>query len=334
MKNKNLPPKQFCIPFVIDEKEYAFWDADMPELNLRFINQIDSEYFEYIAKLNIGIIKGDGNDKKTRQYAAISIRLAYSQGLEVLFSLIFATIQAHDCVIGWFLKYSNRELIKIANKFKNGKEIYTKLAVPIRGWRDFADVVFVGIEEEQKAEFSPKVEQFVYLWSRFFQDFLDIKLNDEYNSIKHGLRVYMGGIHVLMGLQESYDKPAPPERMETVSYSEFGTTYYTSDKIEETPNFVVHRNSRNWNPEDYFHGLMLISTSIKNIIVLLNKVNGSEKEINYYFPIDENFAEKPWELGSSFSVTHISTINKKKIPLLTKEDISSVYMTDGESKSK
>lgn len=334
MKNKQLPPKQFCIPFVVNEKTYSFWDSDMPELNLRFINQIDPEYFEYIAKLNLSIIQSEENDKKTRQHAAINIRIAYSQGLEVLFSFIFATIQAYDCVIGWFLKYTNKDLSDIAKKFRNGEKIFTKLAVPMRGWKDFANMIFVGVEEEQKGEFLPKIEQFNYLWSRFAQDFLDDKLNDEYNSIKHGLRAYMGGIHVLMGLQDDYNTPAPPERMETVSYSEFGTTFFISEKIDDTPNFVVHRHSRNWNPENYFHGLMLISTSIKNILVFLNKVNGSEKELNYYFPNDENFSEKPWELGGSFSVTHHSTINKKKIPLLTKEDILSFYNTDDKKKSE
>ena len=334
MKNSNLPPKQLCIPFVIDKQEYAFWHSDMPELNLKFINQIDPEYFEYIAKLNLGIIKGEGNDKNTRQHAAINMRIAYSQGLEVLFSFIFATIQAYDCVIGWFLKYSNKQLFDVTRKFGNGEEIYNKLAIPMRGWKDFADMIFVGVEEEQKNEFLPEIEQFSYLWSHFAHDFLDDKLYDEYNSIKHGLRVYMGGIHVLMGLQDDYYTSAPSERMETVSYSEFGTTSYISEKIDNTPNYVVHRNSRNWHPENYFHGLMLISTSIKNILVFLNKVNGSERELNYYFPNDENFSEKPWELGNSLNYIRNSATDKKTIPLLTKEDILSVYETEDEDETK
>src|SRR3712207_3526667 len=100
MNKRQLPPRNFCIPFVVNEKTYSFWDADIQALNLSFINQIDPEYFEYIAKLNLSILNGEGNDKKTRQHAAINMRIAYSQGLEVLFSFIFATIQAYDCVIG------------------------------------------------------------------------------------------------------------------------------------------------------------------------------------------------------------------------------------------
>lgn len=333
-EKQKLPPKQFCVPFAIKEKEYAFWDADMPKLNLRFINQIDPDYFEYIAELNFGILQGEGNDKRTRQHAAIAMRLAYSQGLEVLFSLIFATIQSPDCIVGWFLKYSNNNLEDVVKKFRNREKLHTKLAIQIREWKDFANIIFLGIGEEQKSEFSPKIEQFAYLWNRFADDFLSQKSKDEYNAIKHGLRVYMGGIHVLMGLQDDYNTPAPPERMETVSYSEFGTTFFTSEKIDDTLNFVIHRHSRNWNPENYFHGLMLISISIKNILVFLNKVNGSKKKLNYYFPNDENFSEKPWKLGGSFSLTHHSTINKTKIPLLTKEDILSVYEIEDENESK
>lgn len=333
MKNNNLPPRQFCIPFVINETEYAFWDTDIQELNLIFINQIDPEYFEYIAKLNLSILNEEGNDKRTRQHAAINMRTAYSQGLEVLFSFIFATIQAHDCVIGWLLKYSNRELIKIAKKFRDGKKIYTKLPLPIREWRDFANIVFVG-NEEQRNDYLPKTEQFAYLWGRFFKDFLDDKLDKEYNSLKHGLRVYMGGGQYLMGLPEFKEKPVENQQWRTISESEFGTAFFIPEKIEDTPNFVVHRHSRNWNPENYFHALMLISTSIKNILVLLNKVNGSEKDIKYYFPNDENFSEKPWEIGNSYSLTNNSAIDKKKISLLTKEDILSIYETEDENESE
>lgn len=327
MKNKNLTSKKFCIPFVVNEEEYAFWDTDIQKINLNFINQIDPEYFEYIAQLNLSILNGEGNDKKTRQHAAINMRMAYSQGLEVLFSFIFATIQAPDCVIGWFLKYSNRDLFNISRKFKDGEEIYTKLALPVRGWRDFANIVFVGIEE-QKENYSAKIEQFVYLWSHFFEDFLDDKLDKEYNSIKHGLRVHMGGKHYLMGIPEVKGKPVENQQWRTISNSEFGTTFFVSEKIEKTPNFVIHEHSRNWYPENYFHGLMLISTSIKNILVLLNKVNGSAKDVKYYFPNDEFFSEKPWKIGNSSSVTHHSSINIKNIPLLNKENILSVYITD------
>ncbi len=327
MNNKQLPPKQFCIPFVVNEKEYAFWDVDIQGLNLRFINQIDPEYFEYIAQLNFSLLNGEGNDKKTRQHAAINMRLAYSQGLEVLFSFIFATIQAHDCVIGWFLQYKNWELQNVAKKFRDGKEIYTKLAFPIRGWRDFANIVFVGIED-QRDNYLPKIEQFAYLWAGFFRDFLDDNLDEEYNNIKHGLRIDMGGRQYLMGLPEFKGKPVENQQWRTISESEFGTTFFISERIDDTPNFVVHRYSRNWNPENYFHGLMLISTSIKNILVLLNRVNGSEKDIKYYFPNDENFSEKPWKIGNPFSVTNYSAVDKKKVSLLSKEDISSIYKMD------
>ena len=325
MKNKQLPPKQFCIPFVVNEKAYAFWDNDIQELNLRFINQIDSEYFEYIAQLNLSLLNGEGNEKKTRQHAAMNMRIAYSQGLEVLFSFIFAAIQAHDCIIGWFLKYRNQDLLDIAEKFRDGKEIYTKLALPVSNFRDFANIVFAGVERDR---YSKKIEQFGYLWNHFFKDFLDEKIDKEYNSLKHGLRVEMGGRQYLMGLPEFKGKPVENQQWRVVSQSEFGTAFFISEQIDKTPNHIVHRHSRNWHPENYFHGLMLISTSIKNILVLLNKINGSKKDVNYYFPNDEYFSELPWAVANTVCLTRHSTIDTNKIPLLTKEDILSIYQTE------
>jgi len=58
-----------------------------------------------------------------KQYAAATLRIAYSQGLETLFALLCAVVQAPDCVIGWFLKYRNSELFELVRKIREGQII-------------------------------------------------------------------------------------------------------------------------------------------------------------------------------------------------------------------
>ena len=326
---KKLPPKHFRVPFVVNEKTYCFWDADIAEINTRFINQIDPNYFEYVANANFAILNNEDKEKvdeKTKQYAAITMRIAYSQGLEVLFSFLFASIQAPDCVIGWLLKYSNSDLSDVVKKFRNYEKILSKLPKEIRDWNALVDNIFFWLDESQKVTTAPILEGFARLWGQFAQDFLDVNFTNEYNSIKHGLRVHMGGFHLMIGPpQEKIGEITPIEKMETMAYSEFGTTFFVSEKIEKTPNYIVHTQSRNWNPEDCYNALVLISLSIKNILVFLKKINGNKEALEYLLPNDEEFYRKPWLKGSGTSMGHKSTIRTSAIPLLSKDDILSVY---------
>ncbi len=326
--DKNNLQEDDCAIVVIDEKPLFFWDIDIKQKNLKFIEQIDSNYFTYIADLNFSILQNpneDEVDKATRQHAAIALRIAYSQALEVLFSLIFSAIQAPDFIIGWFLKSSNTNLEDVVNKIRNHAIIRSRFSTPIRSWKDITNLIFIGLEESQKQKFAESLENYSSLLAKFAQDFADSNFKDEYNSLKHGLRVKMGGFHLAIGAENTPGVPAKPENMRLVSYSEFGTSFYTSEKIEETPNFIIHQNSRNWNPENYYHALHLISMSIKNVKVFLKKINGSLGELNYLIPEETDFHRKPWLIGSGMNIGFKSQINTMAIPLLSKEEILTIY---------
>ena len=108
------------IKFVVNETPYCFWDLDVHGKNLEFINKIDPKYFDHIADLHSESLDGD-----QKKYAAAALRIAYSHGLETLFALLCAVVQAPDCVIGWFLKYRNTELFDLVKKISEGRIIYS-----------------------------------------------------------------------------------------------------------------------------------------------------------------------------------------------------------------
>lgn len=335
MNQKKLPSTKVCAPFVVNEKAFCFWDENITEINLRFINQIDSDYFEYAAKLNFGVLQNQDEvdvDERTRQHAAVALRTAYSQGLEVLFSLMFACIQAPHCVIGWFLKYRNEDLTEVVTKFRDYQKIKVYPDFNILEWSDFTDLIFTFLKEEEKKNLDSDFQNFTQLWGWFAQDFLDKNFEVEYNSIKHGLRVYMGGFHLMIGpLQEKLGEITPLDKMRTIAYSKFGSTFFTSEKIEKTSNFLINTFSKNWNPENFYHALMLISSSIKNILVFLKKFNGDTNQFEYLVPNEKDFYLKPWRQGSNEGMGHNSRIRVKTEGLLSKEDILSFYERTNES---
>ena len=99
------------VQFVIDETPYACWDWELTRKNLEFLEGIDADYFRYVAETNGANLEGEDKHR-----AALSLRLAYSQGLETLFALLCSAVQAPQCVVGWMLSYKNEELQQLVQK--------------------------------------------------------------------------------------------------------------------------------------------------------------------------------------------------------------------------
>ena len=89
--------------FLVGERPFCLWDQDINKLNSNFLNGIDPEYFEYLADTNFEKLGDETED--IHQHAALAIRAAFSQGLETLFALIFASVQAPHCVPAWMNIY-------------------------------------------------------------------------------------------------------------------------------------------------------------------------------------------------------------------------------------
>jgi hypothetical protein len=317
--------QKFCVPFVIDDKPYCLWDDDVPTKNMDLLNRIDPEYFEYIARVNFDVLEDEKEtDKKIRQRAAIALRTGYSHGLEALFSLLCAATQAPNCIVGWLLKYQNVDLENVVRKINENQFIYSRLIEPNISWKMLARVVFSGVHEEQSKIFAPYIEKFSNLWAQFAYDFLSENFRDEYNNFKHGLRFHSGGFYLAMG--RAPNAPITPENIILEANSEFGTTFFKSERMDKH-NFVIHQQSRNWNPENYFHALNLISTSMQNILAFLKAENGADiTKLKFSVPEDLTYFETPWEKQVSvFEIRNHSRIKKTNIPLFNKEQILDTY---------
>ena len=314
------------VPFVVNETPYCFWDVEIKQKNKQFIDQIDPDYFDYVAHVNMNILQSNKDKpegKKVSQLASAALRIAYSQGLEVLFGTLGATVQAPDCVFGWLLKYSNKELELLTGNIQSAGNSFNKLKLTSVTWKSIAEKVLSGIKNEES--FSLIVENFSTLWADFAQTFLDEKFKNEYNGLKHGMRVKIGGYHLAMGLEETFGEFCPPEKMETITKSDFGSTFLLPVKIQNSKtNFTVDTISRNWSPEELAWGLKMISVSIRNIVVFLKMFNNiSLENEKYIIPARSEFIS-PHRLNSqNFGVK--SQVPTDHVNIMEKQEIKSNY---------
>src|SRR6266498_60113 len=306
--------------FMVDETPYCLWsDKDPRELTIDFLDKISPEFFVYQADTNLQKMRY----KKHQQMAAIAIRTAFSHGLETLFSLLCAAIQAPYCVPGWMLFCKNEQLSNLLKKINNRESINCMFAKDA-SWENISLAIYETLVLNDKEKEKNIRKQFARLWSRWSSDFTKQEFSREYNSIKHGFRAKIGGNY--LAIRQS----ASPSKGTLLGKSEFGSRYFVYEYIGDSKNHCrLLKNFRNWDPEAMAWGLHLISMSISNIISALKTVNGfPANKIKFTYPTDKNTFAKPWEQTASLGISSFSF--KPMIPIeattqFSNDEIKNLY---------
>lgn len=283
-------------PFVVDEQPYCLWGLDAAETNLAFLDGIDPDFYRHIAEMHAAAFDSD-----QRKHGALSLRLAYSQGLETLFALLGASVQAPRCPVGWVLKYQPRQLRSVVRKLANGQRLRSRLKQPI-SWASLSREVH-RFQLADKARSDRLKDLFARTWQRFATEFLEDEATQEYNSIKHGLRVRSGGFKLSFGVEDTPGIPPPDERMTAPEGSEFGASFPVAEHFEnDKVNFQLARVSRNWSPDNLLAGLLVLSMCIKNVVAFLRIAGGRPgPDVKYHFPSEDDILNMPWERAMPFT---------------------------------
>lgn len=304
-------------PFVVDESPYVCWDWMLADKNLEFLRGIDARYFQYVVESNIEHLEGEDKHR-----AALSIRLAYSHAIETLFALLGALVQAPRCPLGWMLAYRH-ELPEVVRKISKGELILARAGAR-RTWHTLSDDIhkLMVCDQETKAWIQ---HGFGDSWSRFATDFLNPPFVAEYNSMKHGLRVNLGGFTMLLGTP---GVPAPDDAMKVVGGSIFGTSFFEREKIGNSAvNFRPRRRHRNWNPESILKAVVVASMSINNVTSYLRILAGDPpNECAFRAPDAPEFFREPW--ATSVGVIDMSmdtTIAESDITPKSKAEVLASY---------
>jgi hypothetical protein len=313
--------------FVVGEEPYCVWEWDLKERNLEFIGGLNPDFFKHIVGLN-----RENLDAEENQVAALAIRMAYFHGLETLFSLICATIQAPDCVVGWLQKYRLWQLRDLIKSISNQDSIMTKLQFKKISWLGISNLVnSFKLEDEEKTRRIK--EEFGNLWKRLADEILHKDYRFEYNSIKHGLRVVPGGVTVSIGEEKEYGVPPPREEFFSLGGSIYGSTFYIPQEILDQNrkhrkiHFRVKKQTCNWNPDTLRWRLLLISNSLRNIISYLRIVNGvNARTVQFSWPADLSVFQRAWEpMAGVTSFCVDAKISEEHISVFTPDDIVNAY---------
>jgi hypothetical protein len=295
--------------FKVNKTPYCVWGYDLKERNLAYLKGYNHQYFKYVAELQIDQLDGDN-----RQLAAMTLRKEYHHAQETLFSLLCAAVQAPTCVYGWVLKCTSGQLKELVQAISVGRSgIFNHYGWDCVTWDKLSQHIHVYSNPEPARAYETG-EQFAKLWRSFADDFLSQDNLDEYNSIKHGFRVRSGGFTLMAGLEEEPGIPAPPENMQLVGHTEFGSSFPRAEPLgnlpgkQRNPNFHTRWLSLSWNPLAIVSGLSLISMSIENTLSFLRIVNGEPPQtVRFSRPQESEDFSLPWKNSpdlSKFSIDY------------------------------
>ena len=148
-------------------------------------------------------------------------------------------------------------------------------------WQEIARIVFnsylPGTDKQQKT-----IELFAVLWQRLSHEYLDVNHINEYNCIKHGLRLRAGGFSLAVGEEKEYGVSPPPSEMQMIGHSAYGSSFFVLKPVGDIKgnrSVTSRRFSLNWKIEKVTLLLQLVSMSINNITSALMIVNGIKPEI-------------------------------------------------------
>ena len=317
MKNANKTNLHNAV-FMVDAVPYCLWSEKNPkDLTIEFLDNIQPKFFEYQADTNLNKL----NYKKRRQMAAIALRTAYSHGLEALFSLLCASIQAPHCVPGWMLFCKNKQLYSLLGKINDSKQIDCMPQVPV-SWKNISSAIFASLVLPDKKKEENIKTGFAKLWSKWSSDFVKGDFSREYNSIKHGFRVKPGENHLTI-------RSTISTQGTLLGKSEFGSSFYGYEFFGKSSHFQLTKNTRGWEPEAMAWGLHLISMSITNIVSAIKAINGiSATKVKFTYPSDIDTFSKPWIRTSSSGMNSFSfklNIPDEEISKFNSDELKELY---------
>ncbi len=302
--------------FVVGDKPYCVWYGK--GTTEAFLKEIDTKYFLYLAEVHSQNL--DGNNKEK---AFIALRTAYHQGLETLFMLLFATLQAPNSVVGWLLKCKTQQLHQFVKDVSAGKLPFIwKWKLKANSWDGISELIngrlFADSEDCVKIH-----EHFARTLEKLASDYSERHSSNEYNSFKHGFRASSGS-----GPTFSFNTNDKPS---LVLSSEYGTTFNVIKALEGIKpgshldhHFILEHCHVSSDAKMTASALSMIAMSIHNIVAFL--------KILHSFPIEEiqimrhaneetfqTFLKPPEKLG--LGAVAISFNIKKEMVSLTKQQI-------------
>jgi hypothetical protein len=297
---------------MVDEKPYCMWGSDLTEQNERFLRDLDPAFFNHVVEAQIPLLSGT-----SKQHAAMTIRTTYAHALETFFALACAAVQAPHCPLGWILQYQPGDVPRVVRKIHEGLPLPLRIALPAR-WKSLSEQIHLFQHSDPAEDLRIKT-LFAEAWALLAHDYLDRSGSEEYNSVKHGLRVKAGGFSFTMG-----DEGAPILK----SASEFGSKFFHPEPLgTDRTNFYANDAARNWSPVALAVRIELLCLSIANVVSFLKTKNHtSETSVSFKWPEPQDNLSLAWKVDFAIqSMVGGAPVEIDAEALKTKDEIREVY---------
>lgn len=248
------------------DRYYVVWDGDHLETQRKFLGKIDPDYFQYCSDTHAVQLE---SENRTR--AEIALRFNYSHAIECMFSLIGAAIQAPFCPAGWIIMATNSSLYSVVNAISQRNEIPNAINLTRLQWPKVVKALNpLDLADDIYEEHCDSIE---LLWKHLASQFIDDDFREEYNSIKHGMRVRSTPWFVNIGTEPS--PGVPSTKMTRWAESDSGSNFLRKVRLKEHQ-WQLRDGRSNWHPKQFVELMPLIVRSIRNLKHLLLGQNGAD----------------------------------------------------------
>ena len=262
------------ILIVVNRRPYVFWHEAPLVLLQQYLDGYDTEFFEVVGR----VFRSALLEEKKSKSVALAVRLAYSQAIEALFSVLFSALQAPLAPLVWQHLYRQGDLRTLIGRV-NEEEAFP-VAI------DFWGSPYVGVPGRVllgPSRLAPRFEMGQRLRQTLAAASLGLpgpRATAEYNGLKHGLRQTPSSHTLLVGGH-------------LVTESDYGSAGYSLD-LHEGVHISVENSWRNWDPVGYCDALKLISFSIHNILQVVRLIGlGKQDELVFKYPDSREEAKAP-----------------------------------------
>lgn len=302
----------------VGTKFHVVWDVDHLETQRSFLEKIDADYFQYCSDTHATQLE-TGN----RERAEIALRFNYSHAIECLFSLIGAAVQAPFCPAGWITIASNPTLYSLVKAISQREVMPNALNLEYLHWPAVVRSLNpAAAEDDVSKEHHDAVER---LWRYLASQFLDDDFREEYNSIKHGLRVRSSPSFFNMGIEPS--PGVPSQHMVRWAESNSDSNFLRKAALKKYQ-WQLRDGRSNWDPKNFVNLMPVIVRSIRNLRDLLLGQNGADiSSISFSMftaaEVDDALAFRKSDRNVKFSVWTI--VPRQGLQDLAQEDIKADY---------
>ena len=321
------------IVLLTGERASVYWGDDLAGDNQRFFESLDPHYYWFAARQGADALSAEPPPERADQLrAATGLRIAYGQGVETLMALLCALAQVPQFPLGWMLRYRNEELREVVEAVDLPEAFPHLLTADWVTWESLSAMVHSHIPEV--AARLGLVDKFARFWRRMAHEWLSDSHQDEYNALKHGLRVMPGGFSIAIGVAKVPGQRAAPEDMRSLGGSAFGSSFNLPLRIDgaEKHHLRLSHGSRNWSWEALAIDLQLLSQSINNVVACLRVIAGAAPgTVRFEWPgeqEDDIFTRYQRFAVSLVSVEHFSTadnVQAADIDPLSADEVRRLY---------